>query len=131
MEIRSVDIGAGTEQVIITATVSCIGADAGTIEVLKTLPFALEITEIRAVLTSKLVTASSTHLIKVTDGTNNICADVTYALADAIGTEKVGTIDAAYKKISGAKKLSIVGTAGSTASTGGHAVVVIKGKRVE
>ncbi|GEM_PF-4507820 len=131
MEIRSVDTGAGTEQVIITATVSCIGADAGTIEVLNTLPFALEITEIRAVLTGKLVTASSTHSIKVTNGTNDICADVAFALADTIGTEKVGTISATYKRISGAMKLAIVGTAGGTASTGGHALVIIKAQRVE
>ncbi len=85
MEIRSVDTGAGTEQVFITCTASLIGADAGSIEVLKTLPFAMEVTEVRTVLTSKLVTAGATSLIRVTDGTNNIVADQSYALADAIG----------------------------------------------
>lgn len=131
MEIRSVDTGAGTEQVIITCTVSCLGADAGSIEVLKTLPFAMEVTEVRMVLTSKLVTAASTHLIKVTDGTNNIVADQTYALADAIGLEKAPALVAANVKLSGADKLVIVGTAGGTASTGGHALVVVKARRVE
>ncbi len=131
MEIRSVDTGAGTEDMIITAHVSTLGADAGTIEVLKTMPYALEITEIRVVLTGKLVTASSTHKIKVTNGTNDICADLIPALADAIGTEYMGTIDATYKKVSKAMKIAIVGTAGTTASTGGHALVVIKARRVE
>lgn len=130
MEIRSVDTGAGTEQVITTCTVSCISADAGSIEVLKTLPFAMEVTEVRTVLTSKLVGAGATHLIRVTDGTNNIVADQTYALADAIGLEKAPALVAANVKLSGADKLVIVGTAG-TASTGGHALVIIKAKRVE
>lgn len=131
MEIRSVDTGAGTEQVIITCTASLIGADAGSIEVLKTLPFAMEVTEVRTVLTSKLVTAGATSLIRVTDGTNNIVADQSYALADAIGLEKAPALVAANVKISGAEKLVIITTAGGTPSTGGHALVVIKARRVE
>jgi len=130
MEIRSVDTGAGTEQMIITCTVSCISADAGSIEVIKTLPFAIEVTEVRMVLTSKLVGAGATALIRVTDGTNNIVADQTYALADAIGLEKAPALVAAYVKLSAAEKLVIVTTAG-VASTAGHALIVIKARRVE
>ncbi len=130
MDLRSIDTGAGVEQVVITATVSTLGADAGSLEILKTLPFPMEITEIRAVLASKLVTASSTHSIKVTDGTNDICANVSFALADAIGTEKVGTISSTYSKLNGSDKLVIVGTAGGTASTGGYAIVIIKAKKI-
>lgn len=130
MDIRSIDTGAGIEDLIITAHLSTLGADAGSIEVLKTLPYPIQITEIRVVLTGKLVTASSTHLIKITDGTNDVCANLTLALADTIGTEYVGTINATYAKLQGAKKLVLVGTAGGTASTGGHALVIIKAKKI-
>ena len=130
MDIRSIDTGAGLEQVVITATVSCIGADAGSVEIFSTLPFNMEITEIQMVLASKLVTAGSTHQIKVTDGTNDICANQTYALADAIGTKKTPALDANYKRLIGSDKLVIVGTAGGTASTAGFALVVIKAKKI-
>jgi hypothetical protein len=130
MDLRSIDTGADKEQVIITATVSCIGADAGSVEVFSTLQFPMQITEIQMVLASKLVTASSSHLIKVTDGTNDICANQTYAVADAIGTKKTPAVSATYGILNGSDKLVIVGTAGGTQSTAGFALVVIKAKKI-
>ncbi len=130
MDIRSVDIGAGLDQQVFIIPVSCIGADAGTIDVIKTLPFEMEVTEVRMVLTSKLATAGATHLLRVTDGTNNIVADQTYALADTIGTEKIPALVSANVRLQGTDKLTVVSTAGGTASTAGQALVVIKYKKI-
>ncbi len=65
MDIRSVDIAVRLEQQVFIIPVSCIGADADTIDIIKTLPFEMEIKEVWMVLTSKLAIAGATNLIRV------------------------------------------------------------------